>query len=229
MKLTLTAKVKIMPTNEQIELLQQTLLAYRHACNFVSKLVFERKERSKAKLHIQTYPVLRSAFSLRSQMAQSVLITVLARYKSLISNHHPLTQVNFKKPEYDLVWRRDYSLTTHTFSVNTLSGRIKVPYEKKGMEAYFDGTWTFGTAKLVHKRGKFFLHIPMSKEVEEVADSSLHQVVGVDMGINFVVTSYDHKGHACSSTAGRSKTNGRDSNIREGDCNKSELLQHVEP
>src|SRR5687768_2813605 len=186
--------MKIKPTSEQMVSLQQTLHAYRSACNYVSSIVFERKERSQSALHALTYRPLRAAFSLRSQMAESVLKTVLARYKSLVSNKHPWSLVVFKKPEYDLVWNRDYSLTKQGFSVNTLSGRVKVPFEMKGMETYFDGTWTFGTAKLVYKRGKFFLHIPMSKEVEEVANSAVNSVVGVDLGINFVATSYDSQG-----------------------------------
>jgi len=191
MMVTLTAKVKIMPTLEQADRLLQTSRAYRQACNFVSRLVFEKKILSMVVLHTMVYRELRAIFSLRSQMAQSVLKTVVARYKSLVSNGHPWTCVDFKKPEYDLVWHRDYSLVKHTFSVNTLEGRIKVPYETKGMEAYFDGSWMLGTAKLIYKRGKFFLHIPMSKEVEETTWESIHQVVGIDLGINFVATSYD--------------------------------------
>jgi IS605 OrfB family transposase len=150
LNLTLTAKVKILPTDEQKEWLRQTLRAYRTACLFVSKIVFETKDISLKKLHLMTYRELRSTFGLRSQMAQSVMKTVIARYKSLRSNNHPWTQVQFKKPEYDLVWNRDYSRTKQGFSINTLFGRIKVPFEIKGMEAYFDGSWTFGTAKLVH-------------------------------------------------------------------------------
>lgn len=192
--MTLTAKVKIMPEPEQIVLLQQTLHAYRLACNFVSRLVFDKKEQLKKSLHQVTYRELRSVFSLRSQMAQSVLITVLARYKSLTSNQHPWKEIHFKKPEYDLVWNRDYSLNKQTFSVNTLSGRIKIPFEKKGMETYFDSSWKFGTAKLVHKHGKFFLHIAMTKDVQDVSEFTLCQVVGVDMGINFIATSYDSEG-----------------------------------
>ena len=61
----------------------------------------------------------------------------------------------FKKPQYDLVWNRDYSLTQNCFSVNTLNGRVKLPYFSKGMSKYFDHyTYKFGTAKLVNKRGK---------------------------------------------------------------------------
>src|SRR5690606_14916314 len=106
-KVTVTAKVKKIPSPEQADRLIQTLRAYQQACNQVSQLVFE-----------------------------------------------------LKKLEYDLVWRRDYSLLRgQLLSINTLEGRIKVSYETKGMEAYFDGSWSWGTAKLVAKRGKFFLHI----------------------------------------------------------------------
>jgi putative transposase len=194
LQVTLTAKVKIMPTPEQMDWLLQTSRAYRQASNFVSRLVFEKKILSLSVLHTMVYQELRATFSLRSQMAQSVIKTVVARYKSLISNGHPWTSICFKKPEYDLVWHRDYSLGKHLFSVNTLDGRIKVPYETKGMEIYFDGSWVFGTAKLIYKRGKFFLHIPMRKEVDETPWKSIQQVVGVDLGINFVATCYDIQG-----------------------------------
>jgi IS605 OrfB family transposase len=135
-------------------------------------------------------------------MAQSVLKTVVARYKSLKSNGHPWTQVIFKKPEYNLVWHRDYSLSKSLFSINTLSGRIKVSYEAKGMEAYFDSSWAFGTAKMVHKVGKFFLHISVSKEREETPVQAIKQVVGADLGINFVATVYDTDGK-CTFFPGR--------------------------
>jgi putative transposase len=194
MKVILTAKVKINPSPEQMNGLLRTSHAYRQASNFVAQIVFERKILSATILHTMIYRELRATFSLRSQMAQSVIKTVVARYKSLVSNGHPWTRVHFKKPAYDLVWQRDYSLGKHTFSVNTLDGRIKVPFETKGMEAFFDGSWVFGTAKLIYKRRKFFLHIPMSKGVEETVLESINQVVGIDLGINFVATSYDTQG-----------------------------------
>jgi len=194
MKLTLTAKIKIKPSVEQINLLQTTCNAYHRGCNFVSALVFDTKVLSLPKVHKMTYESLRTDFALRSQMAQSVMKTVAARYKSLKANQHPWTQVKFTKTEYDLVWNRDYSLIKEVFSMNTLEGRIKVPFEMKRMEPYFDGTWSFGTAKLVEKCGLFFLHIPMTKIVEEASEHHIKQVVGLDMGINFLVTSYDSQG-----------------------------------
>ncbi|AJY75422.1 RNA-guided endonuclease InsQ/TnpB family protein [Paenibacillus beijingensis] len=194
MQMTITAKIKINPTSEQIELLRNTLHAYRTGCNYVSALVFETKQLAQAKLHNITYERLRSCFSLRSQMAQSVMKTVIARYQSLKSNGHDWTKVQFRKPEYDLVWNRDYSLIQGLFSINTLGGRVKVPFETKGMEQYFDGTWSFGTAKLVNKYGKFYLHIPMTKEIPTASEHTISQVAGVDMGIHFVAVSYDSQG-----------------------------------
>ena len=194
MQSTITAKIKINLNETQVPLIKDTLFAYRKACNFASKEVFSTKNLSQAKLHTLTYEPLRKNFDMRSQMAQSVMKTVIARYKSAKSNGHDWSLIVFKKPEYDLVWNRDYSLVNGIFSVNTLQGRIKVPFETKAMEQYFDGSWSFGTAKLVNKHGKFFLHIPMTKEFKEASPNNIGQVVGVDFGVNFIATTYDSKG-----------------------------------
>ena len=127
-------------------------------------------------------------------MAQSVFKTVIAKYKTILENQHKWIKPNFSKPQFDLVWNRDYSLTQNFFSVNTLSGRVKLPYFIGGMEKYFDhDTYTFGTAKLVKKHGKYFLHISVKRDISEPLNSEICNVVGVDRGINFVVATYDSK------------------------------------
>ncbi|GAJ41533.1 RNA-guided endonuclease InsQ/TnpB family protein [Saccharococcus caldoxylosilyticus] len=194
MELTLTAKVKLNPSPEQETLLHETRSAYQRGCQYVSNMVFQNKILKQRKLHDLTYRHLRSVFSLKSQMAQSVVKTVIARYKSLQSNGHQWNLVCFKKGEYDLVWHRDYTLCGDVFSINTLHGRIKVSFERKGMERYFDGIWKFGTAKLIYKNKKWFLHIPVFKQVEDVDLGNIRQVVGVDFGVNFLCTAYDSQG-----------------------------------
>ena len=42
-KVTLTAKLKLDPTPEQVDRMLQTLRAYRQACNHVSQTVYETK------------------------------------------------------------------------------------------------------------------------------------------------------------------------------------------
>ena len=191
-QVTVTAKVQISVSEADRVLLDSTMSAYRKACNFVSGYVFRTHELNQRSLNRVLYRLVREKFGLKAQMAQSVLKTVVARYKTILENDKVWRRPVFKKPQLDLVWNRDYSLTKSLFSVNTLGGRVKLPYFTKGMEKYFNkDVYKFGTAKLVSKHRKYFLHIPATCHVEESKTSEISHVVGVDRGINFVVATYD--------------------------------------
>ena len=193
-QITITAKVQIAATDTDKVLLNKTMSVYCDACNYVSDYVFRTHDLKQFSLNKILYSTLREKFSLKSQMAQSVFKTVIARYKSILENQNEWIKPSFKKPQYDLVWNRDYSLTQNCFSVNTLNGRVKLPYFAEGMSKYFNHSiYRFGTAKLVNKRGKYYLHIPVTYEVEESNISDICNVVGIDRGINFVVATYDSK------------------------------------
>lgn len=202
-QMTVTAKVQISVDADSQVLLNKTMTAYSDACNYVSEYIFNTRNLKQFSLNQVLYSTLREQFGLRSQMAQSVFKTVIARYKTILETQKKWIKPSFDKPQYDLVWNRDYSLTQNCFSVNTLDGRIKLPYFAKGMSKYFDHTiYKFGTAKLVNKRGKYYLHIPVSYEVEESNVSDIRNIVGIDRGINFVVATYDSK-HKSGFVSGR--------------------------
>ena len=193
-QITITAKVQIVATDTDKVLLNKTMSVYCDACNYVSDYVFRTHDLKQFSLNKILYSTLREKFSLKSQMAQSVFKTVIARYKTILENQNEWIKPSFKKPQYDLVWNRDYSLTQNCFSVNTLNGRVKLPYFAEGMFKYFNHSiYKFGTAKLVNKHGKYYLHIPVTYEVEESNISDICNVVGIDRGINFVVATYDSK------------------------------------
>jgi len=193
-QITITAKIQISATADDKVLLNKTMSVYSDACNYVSDYVFQTHNLKQFSLNKALYAELRERFGLKSQMAQSVFKTVIARYKTVLENESKWIKSSFKKPQYDLVWNRDYSLTQNCFSVNTLNGRVKLPYFAEGMSKYFDHTiYKFGTAKLVNKHGKYFLHIPVTYDVEESDISDICNVVGIDRGINFVVATYDSK------------------------------------
>ena len=193
-QITITAKVQIAATDTDKVLFNKTMSVYCDACNYVSDYVFRTHDLKQFSLNKILYSALREKFSLKSQMAQSVFKTVIARYKSILENQNEWIKPSFKKPQYDLVWNRDYSLTQNCFSVNTLNGRVKLPYFAEGMSKYFNHSiYKFGTAKLVNKHGKYYLHIPVTYEVEESNISDICNVVGIDRGINFVVATYDSK------------------------------------
>ena len=193
-QMTITAKIQISATIDDKALLNETISAYTNACNYVSEYVFRSYDLKQFSLNKALYSTLREKFGLKSQMAQSVFKTVIARYKTILENQKTWMKPSFKKPQYDLVWNRDYSITKNCFSVNTLKGRVKLPYFAKGMSKYFDHTiYQFGTAKLVNKQDKYFLHIPVTYDVEESDIFDICNVVGIDRGINFVVATYDSK------------------------------------
>ena len=193
-QMTITAKIQIIAAETDKVLLDETMSVYRNACNYVSDYVFRTHDLKQFSLNKALYSILREKFNLKSQMAQSVLKTVIARYKTILENQNEWIKPSFKKPQYDLVWNRDYSLTQNRFSINTLNGRVKLSYFSDGMSKYFDHTiYKFGTARLVSKHGKYYLHIPVTYEVEESNISDICNVVGIDRGINFVVATYDSK------------------------------------
>ena len=193
-QMTITAKVQIVATDKDKVLLDETMSVYRDACNYVSDYVFQTHDLKQFSLNKALYSTLREKIGLKSQMAQSVLKTVIARYKTILENQKEWIQPGFKKPQYDLVWNRDYSLSENRFSVNTLNGRVKLSYFTEGMSKYFDHTiYKFGTARLTNKHGKYYLHIPVTFDVEESNISDICNVVGIDRGINFVVATYDSK------------------------------------
>ena len=193
-QMTITAKIQIIAAETDKVLLDETMSVYRNACNYVSDYVFRTRDLKQFSLNKALYSILREKFNLKSQMAQSVLKTVIARYKTILENQNEWIKPSFKKPQYDLVWNRDYSLTQNRFSINTLNGRVKLSYFSDGMSKYFDHTiYKFGTAKLVNKHGKYYLHIPVTYEVEESNITDICNVVGIDRGINFVVATYDSK------------------------------------
>ena len=191
---TITAKIQLYVNESQAESLRLTSKTYQKACNWLSEIVVVSKNLNQLQLNNLYYKELRQRFGLKSQMAQSVMKTVIASYKSAQSNGHEWSLVHYKHPSYDVVWNRDYSLNERLFSVNTLAGRIKLPFELKGMQKYFNDDWKFGTAKLVYKFNKWFLHIPMTKGIPLLKEQDVNNVVGIDLGINFLATSYDSKG-----------------------------------
>lgn len=196
MEQTITAKLQILVNPSDKQILCDTMKAYSDACNYVSKYIYKTHNLSRYSVQEDTYYQVREIYGLRSQMAVSCVRTVIAKYKTILENQKEWVKPTFRLPQLDLVWNRDYSLNTknNLFSVNTLNGRIKVNFYKNGFDKYFAENCKFGTAKLVFKHGKFFLHIPVTYEIDELVKNDVSNVVGIDRGIRFIAVTYDSKG-----------------------------------
>lgn len=187
MELTICRKLKLLPSPKDQTAFLTTLSAIKASLNYVSAEIHQSNDLDFFSLNLCLYRSLRSLFGLKAQMAQSVLKTVIARYKSLNTNGHEWTKIIFKKPDCALVYGRDYSFTGGKLSINTLNGRIRTGYSVDTGE--LPSGVKFGTATLLTRKGKFFLHIPITMSIAEPEDIS--SSFGVDMGINFLATSYD--------------------------------------
>ena len=195
MEITKTLKLQIYTTDEQKPLLLNSMRAYSNACNYVSDYIYHSKDLSQNSVQKKTYATLRDEYNLPSQMACNVVRTVIGSYKTNKSNGFEWILCKYNNPQMTLSWNRDYSLNNEHFSVGTLQGRIKVDYAKSGMDKYFNKSiYKFGTAKVVYKHSKFFLHISVSYNVEELSVNDISNVVGIDRGIRFITTTYDSKG-----------------------------------
>ena len=193
---TITRQIKLEPTEKQNLLLQESCQKYIDACNFIAQWIFDHKTLTMKKINSAIYSTVRNNFSLRSQMAQSAIRNVIASYRTTHSKHKKWSiKPTFRRSKMDYVWNRDCSINKKTkdFSINTIDGRIKVSTCWTGNEE-FSSQEKYGTATLQYKKGKWILHLPVTVDVDDISLEDIFNVVGVDMGINFLATAYDSKG-----------------------------------
>lgn len=182
--LTLSCKLKLIPDENQVSLLSLTMFKFQSACNYISAFIESTGISNKNEIQKNIYSLLRGKFTLPSQMAISAIRETSAKFKS-----HSLEDKTpeFKSPFYHLVYNRDYSIKDSIFSINTLNGRIKIPFSFKGREQYFDGTWKFGTATIFIKRNKFYISLSVSKQVSIPEYTEVSTIIGVDRGIRKIL------------------------------------------
>ena len=214
-------KLRLYCDSNEALLFDQMMKTYAAACTEVSAYSFDNRiYTNTARLNKELYEYIRSKYQLKAQLTQSVFKTVAARYKSIKTQmkNNPYTYtdskskkkrkisknldwlvkpVSFQRPQADLVRNRDYSFTEDMkyLSVQTLNKRIKVKYTANGFTSFMDGSWTFGTAKLVKSCGKYFLHVSVSKEIDDFDITKADTYVGTDRGLINLSVSYDYNGN----------------------------------
>ena len=221
--LTIKARIEFLDPKDAAKM-QTTMEQYRLASSHVSQHIFDNGfDLNQYSLQKGLYTGLRSEFGLKSTMAQSCIRQTAARYKSrreqlaqnpakydsgeVDDNGYKIylyfekdlewleKPINFSQPQVDLVRGRDWSfLKDGTISLNTLNGRVFVRPSYSGFEKYMDGTWEYGTAKVVRYENMWFLHISATKNVGIYNVAETCEVVGIDRGIHNIMATYDTKG-----------------------------------
>lgn len=216
-----TMKIKLNGITADMDLaFSEMTYQYAQACNYISEYIFSHDMNINSNLlSKKLYRTLRSEFGLKSQLAQSAIKTVTARYQTVDTQlkkspyrfsvaengrkkYYSFRRdmfwlqkpICFSRPQADLVRNRDYSFVEEgrVLSINTLGNRVKVPFDvPEYMKKFFDDGWKFGTAKLVQLKGSWYLHISAIREVDEFSRDDIRHVVGIDRGLRFITTTYD--------------------------------------
>lgn len=216
------SKVRLYPTNEQAQEFMNIANLYRDVCNVVSQWVFDHHfEVGRNDFNHQLYHDLRKRYpSLNSAMVQSTYRTVDARYKTVRQQlfQHPYhfqdkntgkwyqygrdlnwlhNPIKFSRPQADYVRNVNYSFVKQgtLISLNVLGKRIKVKFNDKYTQDWFTQNAKLGTAKLVQSNGHWFLHIPVTMEVDSWDKATNKHIVGIDRGLRQIMTIYDEYGN----------------------------------
>lgn len=171
MKLTL--KIKLLPTNEQVNLLLDTMEEANAVCNAISDVAWEKRIFNNFKLHHEVYHLYKVTFKLSSQ----ILIRCIAK----VADAYKLDKK--AKREFRPLGGIGYDSRIMTYKPNNvvslwvIGGRIKIPFvcHNKNYLPYIKGE-----ADLVYKKGKFYLFQTVDVPEEEIKD--IETFLGVDFG-----------------------------------------------
>ena len=181
-----TLMVKLLPDKQQQEALIDTFVKFNEACNFVSRLAFDRKLYNKVLLQKIVYKDIRENYGLAAQLAIRVIAKVVETYKADKTVMHEFRE--YGSIVYDQRVMSFKSLDT--VSLNTVRGRIRIPMTiGKYRELPLDRVR--GQCDLVRRNRIFYLMVVV--EVPEGEAIETEDVIGVDLGIENIAV--DSSGH----------------------------------
>ena len=187
----LTAKVKLLPTDEQRTLLLQTLELANAACNFLSEQAWETKAFRQFSLHKLAYHLTRERFpDLSSQIVVRCIARVADAYKL-----DRKTQRVFRPRAaiaYDLRILRWY-VDRSTVSIWAIGGRQHISFTcGEGQRELLLSQQ--GESDLIYHRGEFYLAATCN--VEEPSLAKVDDVLGIDLGIVNIATDSDGESYS---------------------------------
>ena len=171
-----TLQIKLMPSDEQKQILINTFKSFNGACDYVSRITFEKKLYNKFLLQKIVYRDIREKFNLSAQLAIRVIAKVVETYKVDKEHFHEFR--DFGSIVYD---NRILSFKgMDQVSISTTKGRIKIPITI-GKYGNIPFERIRGQCDLVRKNKLFYLMVAV--EVPENPPIEVKDVIGIDMGI----------------------------------------------
>ena len=169
--------LKLAPTEEQYQVLLETMHAFNEAANYVAEIAFSEQSANKFALQKLVYGELRTTYKLPSQLAIRCISKASEAYKRDKS-----IKPSFK-PEGAIVYdpRVMSFKDLNQVSLLTLSGRVLVPFMVGGyQESRMDSIK--GQADLLYRNGTFYLAVTLEVPTPNPNEPE-GGILGVDLGI----------------------------------------------
>lgn len=186
MKLTL--KIKLLPTDEQANMLLNTMKEANAACDAISEIAWEHRVFNQFKIHNRCYHVCKETFNLSAQVIVRCISKVADAYK--IDKKTKRTFRPIGAITYDA---RILSYKNFSVSIWTVGGRQTIPFICHNIKYL---PYIKGEADLVYKKDKFYLFQTVEIPDEDVDD--VEEFIGVDFGINDIVVTSDGVKHTAN-------------------------------
>lgn len=183
----LTAKIKLLPTVAQAEVIKQTLETANAACNYISQQAWENKTFRQFSLHHLVYKQVREKFSLSAQLTVRCISKVSDAYKAGRKKQRKFNPHGAIAYDTRIL---SFRLDKSEANLWTMGGRQRMSF------AYGDrqrellrGKW--GESDLAMIDGLFYLFV--SCDIETPGLEDVQDVLGVDMGIINLASDSDGK------------------------------------
>ncbi|HLD89479.1 MAG TPA: transposase [Patescibacteria group bacterium] len=171
MKLTL--KIKLLPTDEQSELLLKTIKEANAACNSISDIAWQDKIFNQFKIHNRCYYGIKSSFNLSSQVIVKCISKVTDSYKIDRKTKRTFRELGGITYDPRILTYKPNDIV----SIWVIGGRINIPFVCHNRKYL---PYIKGEADLIYKKGKFYLFQTVEVPEEEVKD--VEEFIGVDFG-----------------------------------------------
>jgi putative transposase len=181
-----TASIRLNVTREQAAGLGALRSAYAQACNQLVPIVREHRVWNRVGLHQHAYRDLRQSTPLGSQMVCNAIFSVCKAYRAQralgrIGRDEPVPTLRFDRASvhYD---KRTYTIKANGVSLNTLKGRLSIPWILGTHQRRILQSGSAKEAELLLRDGQWFFNLVVQSEDPQTRASG--PVMGVDVGEN---------------------------------------------
>lgn len=191
----LAYKIKLMPSEEQNEVLLNTLNLYKQAINSPLLYGFQNKIVSGVELHKATYYPVKEQTQLPSQLicsarckATEILKSIKTQTKGSFKTKQPSSN-QFPAIRYD---RNSCTITKEFVRVSTVNKRIQIPVVQSDWLDKIDFASIQRSAELKYHKSKAFWMLTIYVETKDPEQTKGDKIIGIDRGCKHIAVCSDN-------------------------------------